>query len=31
MGLKDIEGVELNEKWKAGTYTYLGMSMSGFP
>jgi cation diffusion facilitator CzcD-associated flavoprotein CzcO len=31
MGLKDIEGVELSEKWKNGTYTYLGMAMSGFP
>jgi len=31
MGLKDVEGVELSEKWKNGTYTYLGMAMSGFP
>ncbi|KAH3917918.1 hypothetical protein HBI56_178770 [Parastagonospora nodorum] len=31
MGLKDVNGVELSEKWKNGTYTYLGMTMSGFP
>ncbi|KAF2828385.1 FAD/NAD(P)-binding domain-containing protein [Ophiobolus disseminans] len=31
MGLKDVDGVDLAEKWKAGTYTYLGMSISGLP
>jgi cation diffusion facilitator CzcD-associated flavoprotein CzcO len=31
MGLKDVDGVELATKWKNGTYTYLGMAMSGFP
>ncbi|KAI4943946.1 hypothetical protein J4E91_009093 [Alternaria rosae] len=31
MGLKDVDGVELSEKWKNGTYSYLGMSLSGFP
>jgi len=31
MGLQDVDGVELSEKWKNGTYTYFGMAMSGFP
>lgn len=31
MGLKDVDGVELSEKWKNGTYSYLGMTISGFP
>lgn len=31
MGLKDVDGVDLTEKWKTGTHTYLGMSMSGYP
>jgi cation diffusion facilitator CzcD-associated flavoprotein CzcO len=31
MGLKDVDGVELAKKWDAGTHTYLGMSLSGFP
>lgn len=31
MGLKDVDGVELKEKWKNGTYTYLGMALSGLP
>jgi cation diffusion facilitator CzcD-associated flavoprotein CzcO len=31
MGLKDVDGVELSEKWKNGTYSYLGMTLSGFP
>ncbi|OAL00693.1 FAD/NAD(P)-binding domain-containing protein [Phaeosphaeriaceae sp. SRC1lsM3a] len=31
MGLKDVDGVELAEKWKAGTYSYLGMSVAGYP
>ncbi|EIN04547.1 FAD/NAD(P)-binding domain-containing protein [Punctularia strigosozonata HHB-11173 SS5] len=31
MGLKDVNGVDLSEKWKNGTYTYLGMTLSGFP
>jgi len=31
MGLKDSNGRELSEKWKDGTYTYLGMTCAGFP
>lgn len=31
MGLKDVDGIPLAEKWKNGTYSYLGMSLSGFP
>lgn len=31
MGLKDVDGVELAEKWKQGTYSYLGMTVSGYP
>ncbi|OCL03742.1 cyclopentanone 1,2-monooxygenase [Glonium stellatum] len=31
MGLKDVDGVELSEKWKMGTWSYLGMACSGFP
>ncbi|KAF2473102.1 FAD/NAD(P)-binding domain-containing protein [Lindgomyces ingoldianus] len=31
MGLKDIDGVELNEKWKMGTWSYLGMTCAGYP
>ncbi|KAF2097636.1 cyclopentanone 1,2-monooxygenase [Rhizodiscina lignyota] len=31
MGLKDINGVDLAEKWKLGTWTYLGITCNGFP
>lgn len=31
MGLKDINGVDINEKWAEGTKTYLGMTLSGHP
>ena len=31
MGLKDINGTPLLDKWKDGTYTYLGMTMSDYP
>ena len=31
MGLKDASGRELRDKWKEGTYTYLGMTCAGFP
>jgi cation diffusion facilitator CzcD-associated flavoprotein CzcO len=31
MGLKDVDGVLLADKWKAGTFSYLGMTCSGFP
>ncbi|KAI8936838.1 hypothetical protein NX059_006076 [Plenodomus lindquistii] len=31
MGLKDVDGVALADKWKNGTYSYLGMSVSGYP
>lgn len=29
MGLKDVEGIELSEKWKSGTWSYLGMTCNG--
>jgi cation diffusion facilitator CzcD-associated flavoprotein CzcO len=31
MGLKDTEGKDLAERWKTGTWTYLGMTCNGFP
>ncbi|KAF2735081.1 cyclopentanone 1,2-monooxygenase [Polyplosphaeria fusca] len=31
MGLRDIDGVDLSEKWKMGTWSYLGMTCSGYP
>jgi cation diffusion facilitator CzcD-associated flavoprotein CzcO len=31
MGLKNTEGKDLAEKWKNGTFTYLGMTCNGFP
>ena len=31
MGLKDVHGVDLAEKWKTGTWTHLGLSCNGFP
>ncbi|KAF2268110.1 cyclopentanone 1,2-monooxygenase [Lojkania enalia] len=31
MGLKDVDGIELSEKWKIGTWSYLGMTCAGFP
>ena len=31
MGLKDVHGVDLNEKWKTGTWTHLGITCNGFP
>ncbi|KAK3114675.1 hypothetical protein LTR53_006761 [Teratosphaeriaceae sp. CCFEE 6253] len=31
MGLKDINGVPLKEKWQEGTYSYLGMTANDFP
>lgn len=31
MGLRDIQGVELREKWDQGTSSHLGMTCSGFP
>ena len=31
MGLKDVDGVPLSERWKTGTWSYLGMSCAGFP
>lgn len=31
IGLRDVNGIELSEKWKNGTHSYLGMSLSGFP
>ena len=31
MGLKDVDGIELAEKWDKGTFSYLGMTLSGFP
>ena len=31
MGLKDINGVDLNQHWKEGTWTHLGIACHGFP
>lgn len=31
MGLKDVDGVDLGERWKMGTWSYLGMTCNGFP
>ncbi|KAF2191365.1 FAD/NAD(P)-binding domain-containing protein [Zopfia rhizophila CBS 207.26] len=31
MGLKDVDGIPLSEKWKLGTWSYLGMTCAGFP
>ncbi|GAB7348873.1 hypothetical protein MBLNU459_g7574t1 [Dothideomycetes sp. NU459] len=31
MGLKDVNGVDLGERWKMGTWSYLGMTCNGFP
>ena len=31
MGLKSVDGVDLAEKWKMGTWTHLGMTCNGFP
>lgn len=31
MGLKNKDGVDLREVWKDGVWTYLGLTISGFP
>ena len=31
MGLKDVDGVDLADKWKLGTWSYLGMCCNGYP
>ncbi|KAL2818568.1 hypothetical protein BJX63DRAFT_429069, partial [Aspergillus granulosus] len=31
LGLEDVNGVGLDERWKDGMSTYLGMAISGFP
>ncbi|KAE8375822.1 hypothetical protein BDV26DRAFT_266909 [Aspergillus bertholletiae] len=31
LGLKDVNGVGLDQRWKDGMSTYLGMAISGFP
>ena len=31
MGLKDVNGIDLADKWALGTWTYLGMSCNGYP
>ena len=31
MGLKDVDGVDLSEKWKMGTWSYLGTTCNGYP
>lgn len=31
MGLKDVNGIPLAEKWKMGTWSYLGTTCNGFP
>jgi cation diffusion facilitator CzcD-associated flavoprotein CzcO len=29
-GLKDVKGRDLGEKWKQGTFSYMGMTCNGF-
>lgn len=31
MGLKDIDGVDMKQRWKDGVSTYLGLAVEGFP
>lgn len=31
MGLKDVNGIDLSEKWAQGTYSYLGMTCNDYP
>ena len=31
MGLRNTEGVTLDEQWKKAAYTYLGTTVSGYP
>lgn len=31
MGLKGVDGVDLSEKWKTGTWSFLGMAIAGYP
>lgn len=31
MGLRDVNGILLSEKWKEGTFSYLGMTCNDFP
>jgi len=31
MNLKDVNGVQLQEKWKNGVYTWLGLTIDGLP
>ena len=31
MGLKDVNGVDLADKWAMGTWTYLGLACNGYP
>ena len=31
MGLRDIEGIPLSEKWRTGVWTHLGMTCAGYP
>ena len=31
MGLKDVNGVDLSDKWKEGTWSYLGLTCAGYP
>jgi cation diffusion facilitator CzcD-associated flavoprotein CzcO len=31
MGIKDVNGVDLADKWHKATYTYLGLTTNGFP
>ena len=31
MGLKDVNGINLTEKWAKGTWSYLGMTCAGYP
>ncbi|KAK3171528.1 hypothetical protein OEA41_003612 [Lepraria neglecta] len=31
MGLRDVNGIPLSEKWKMGTWSHLGMACNGYP
>jgi len=31
MGLRNLQGKSLRDEWKTGAYTYLGMTVSGYP
>jgi len=31
MGLRNVDGIPLSKLWQTGTWSYLGMALSGFP